>query len=73
MTIHEFHSPIPVITEHGKGFVWYVRDGGNWENDIFCIILCDGGLIKYYTSKQFTIEKNGTFEIINHEKKESTH
>lgn len=69
MIIHEFHNAIPVITEHGKGFVWYVRDGGNWENDIFCVILCDGGLVKYYTAQQFTIEKNGTFEIINHEKK----
>lgn len=72
MTIHEFHNPIPVITDHGKGYLFYVRDGGSFENDLFAIILCDGGFIKHYTSKQFSVEKNGTFEISNHEKKETT-
>lgn len=61
--VHEFLNPIPVKTEHGDGYVWYVRDGGNWENDIFCIILCNGGEIKHYRSDQFTIHPNGTFGI----------
>lgn len=61
--IHEFKNPIPVITEHGEGYVWYVRDGGNWENDIFCIILCEGGMVRHYRSDQFTIHKNATFNI----------
>lgn len=64
--IHEFFNPIPVNTEHGRGYVWYVRDSGSYENDIFCIILCNGGEVKHYRSDQFTIEKNGTLEI--HEK-----
>jgi len=64
--IHEFTNPMPIITEHGKGYVWYVRDGGGFENDIFCVILCDGGQVKHYTSKQISVEKNGTLEI--HEK-----
>lgn len=69
--IYEFNNPIPVITEHGKGYIWYVRDNGSFENDVFAIILCNGGLIKHYTSKQFVVEKNGTFEIENHELKKS--
>lgn len=69
--IHEFKRPIPVLTEHGKGYVWFVRNGGNWENDIFCIILCDGGKVRFYTNRQFTIERNETFEIKSHEIKKT--
>lgn len=61
--IHEFNNPIPCNTEHGEGYVWYVRDGGTFENDIFCVILCDGGKIRHYRSDQLTISKNGTFDI----------
>jgi len=69
--IHEFSNPIPVVTEHGEGYVWYVRDGGSFENDIFCIILCDGGFVKHYRSDQFIIHKNGTLNIINNETEKS--
>lgn len=65
--VHEFNNPVPVNTIHGKGYVWYVRDGGNWENDIFCIILCNGGEVKHYISTQFSIENNGTFNIYEKE------
>lgn len=61
--IHEFTNPIPVNTVHGEGYAWYVRDGGNFENDVFCIILCDGGIVRHYRSDQFTIDKNLTFDI----------
>jgi len=65
--IHEFQNPVPVMTEHGKGFVWYVRENGTFENDVFAVILCDGGLVRHYNSNQFYIEKNATFEIKNNE------
>lgn len=61
--IHEFKNPIPCKTEHGEGYIWYVRDGGTWENDIFCVVLCEGGIVRHYRSDQFTILKNLTFGI----------
>ncbi len=64
---HEFKNPIPVIVNENsikkEGYVWYVRDGGTFENDIFCIVLCEGGLVRHYRSDQFTIAKNLTFDI----------
>ena len=62
--IHEFINPVPCKTKVGDGYVWYVRDGGIWENDIFCIVLSDGQ-VRHFRSDQFTIENNGTFDIKN--------
>lgn len=71
--IHEFLNPIPVIVNEGgifkEGIIWYVRDGGNFYNDIFCIILCDGGIVRHYRSDQFNVCKNATFGI--YEKKDN--
>lgn len=61
--IYEFKNPVPCNTVHGDGYLWYVRDGGTWENDIFCVVLCNGGEIKHYRSDQLTIANNGTFDI----------
>ena len=57
--------PIPVIIKETKeeGYIMYVNDGGQWENDVFCVVLCEGGIIRHYTSNQITIHKNATFEI----------
>ncbi len=57
--------PIPVIIKETKeeGYILYVNDGGMFENDIFCIVLCNGGIVRHYTSNQITIHKNATFEI----------
>jgi hypothetical protein len=56
--------PIPIITKNGEeGYIMYVNDGGQWENDIFCVVLCEGGVIRHYTSSQITVHKNATFEI----------
>jgi len=67
--IHEFNNPIPVIVEDNKeGYVWYVRDGGQFENDIFCVVLCDGGIVRHYRSDQIRVHKNGTFDITENKK-----
>jgi hypothetical protein len=68
----EFHNPIPVIVEDGKeGYALYVRDGGTLENDIWCVVLCDGGFVRHYRSDQIKIHKNLTFDINGQTKKNS--
>ena len=62
--IHEFQNPIPVIVEGNKeGYAMYVRDGSTWENDIWCIVHCEGGIVRHYRSDQIIINKNSTFDI----------
>lgn len=34
-----------------------------FENDIWCVVLCDGGIIRHYTTSQIKIFNNATFEI----------
>jgi hypothetical protein len=65
--IYEFKDPVPVVTEFGPGYVWYVRDGGTWENDVFTVVLEEGGAIKHFRSDQIHIHKNGTFDICERE------
>lgn len=60
----EFKNPIPVIVEGDKeGYAIYVTNGGTWENDIWCVVHCEGGIIRHYMSDQIKMYKNGTFEI----------
>ena len=61
----EFKTPIPVIVEEDKeGYAIYVTNGGTFENDIWCVTLCNGGDIKHYRSDQIKIHNNLTFDII---------
>lgn len=60
----EFKQPIPVIVEENKeGYAIYVSNSGMFENDIWCIVLSDGGIVKHYRSDQIKIHFNGTFNI----------
>ncbi len=60
----EFTNPIPVIVENGKeGYAIYVRDGGTLENDIWCVVICEGGYVRHYRSDQISIHNNSTFDI----------
>ena len=60
----EFKKPIPVVVENGiEGYAIYVMSGGTFENDIWCVVLCDGGLVRHYRSDQIKIHSNATFEI----------
>ena len=60
----EFKNPIPVIVENNiEGYALYVRDGGTFENDIWCIVHCNSGIVRHYRSDQIKIYKNSTFNI----------
>lgn len=61
----EFKNPIPVVVENSKeGYAIYVRDGGTWENDIWCVVLCEGGVVRHYRSDQIRVHYNATFDIV---------
>jgi len=65
--IHEFKNPIPVVTVHGEGYSIYVRDGSTFENDIWCVALCNGGVVRHYRTDQIKIHCNMTFNISKYE------
>ena len=60
----EFSRPIPVIVEDNKaGYAVYVTNGGQFENDIWCVVHCSTGMVRHYRSDQIKIHNNGTFGI----------
>jgi len=60
----EFAKPIPVVVEGGKeGYAIYVTDSGAFENDMWCVALCDGGAVKHYRSDQIKIHHNATLDL----------
>lgn len=60
----EFRNPIPVIVESNRdGYAIYVTNGGSFENDIWCVVLCDGGEVRHYLSNQIKIHTNATLDI----------
>ena len=66
----EFKMPIPVIVENNKeGYAVYVSNGGTFENDIWCIVLCDGGHIRHYRSDQIRMHHNATLDLTKHNEK----
>lgn len=63
----EFKNPIPVIVEGDKeGYAIYVTNGGSFENDIWCVVHCDGGIVRHYRSDQIKIHNNLTLDIKKH-------
>jgi hypothetical protein len=62
--IHQFNIPIPVVTnDNHDGYAIYVETSGMFENDIWCVVLCDGGIIRHYNISQLRVHQNATFEI----------
>lgn len=60
----EFSKPIPVVVEDKKeGYALYVTDGGIFENDLWCIVLCEGGIVRHYRSDQIRVHINATLDI----------
>ena len=60
----EFSKPIPVVVEGDKdGYAIYVTDGGTFENDVWCVVLSEGGVVRHYRSDQIRIHFNSTFDI----------
>ena len=71
MEMLEFRSPIPVVVEGNKdGYAIYVTNSGTFENDVWCVALCDGGHIRHYTSSQIRMYVNSTFDITKSNKDE---
>jgi len=56
-------SPIPVVTELGEGYLLYVESSGQWENDIWTIVIRDSGAVKHFNTSQVKIHHNATFDI----------
>jgi hypothetical protein len=60
----QFTIPIPIVTEKGEeGYAIYVESSGMFENDIWCVVLCEGGIIRHFSTSQIKIHKNATFDI----------
>lgn len=61
----QFATPIPVIVEGSKeGYAIYVTDSGAFENDLWCVAHCNGGVVRHYRSDQIRIHASGTFGIL---------
>lgn len=57
-------NPIPVVVEGDKeGYLLYVESSGQFDNDVWTIVLCDGGFVKHYNTSQIRIFHNATFDI----------
>ena len=64
----EFRNPIPVVTPFGDGYAIYSCNSGTFENDVWTVVLCDGGRILHFRTDQINIHANGTFDIVKKEK-----
>ena len=53
-----------MVEGNKDGYAVYVRDGGTFENDIWCVVHCDGGTVRHYRSDQLKIFINATFDIL---------
>ena len=65
--VHEFTTPIEVVTPLGDGILFYVQPGGLFGNDIFTVVLCEGGDIRHFRSDQVQMWSNGTWGITKKE------
>ena len=65
--IHEFQRIVPVNTPVGYGSLLYVESGGPLSNDIFAVVLEDGGKIRHFRSDQVTVLENPTMDIVGSE------
>jgi hypothetical protein len=61
--IYEVRRPIPVTTPLGDAYIWYITEQGQFENDIYTIVLCNNGAVRHIRSDQVKIWHNETFGI----------
>ncbi len=54
---------IPVVTEHGDGYILYIETDGGWENDRVAVVLENGGIVRHYLTSQIKIFNNATYSI----------
>ncbi len=69
--IHEFQRIVPVETPVGYGSLLYVESGGPLSNDIFAVVLEDGGKIRHFRSDQVTVLENPTMDIVGQDFKDA--
>jgi hypothetical protein len=60
--IYEFRNPMPVITPLGEGMAIYVRDGGTFENDVWCVVLNNCSIF-HFRIDQLKMYENSTFDL----------
>ena len=51
------------MTPIGDAYAIYVRDGGTWENDVWCVVMEQDGRILHFRSDQLRMYANATFDI----------
>lgn len=58
-------NPLPLIIKETKeeAYLLYVESGGQFENDIWTIVKCDGGEVIHVNTSQVLVYKNKTFDI----------
>lgn len=63
--ILEFKNPIPVIIKEtgAEAMAIYTLSGGTFENDLWTIVLCEGGNIITVRIDQIKMYNNKTFDI----------
>jgi hypothetical protein len=54
---------MPVVTPVGGGYAIYVREGGTFENDVWAVVLEEGGGVRHFRSDQIRMYANATFDI----------
>jgi hypothetical protein len=57
-------TPMPVVVEGDKeAYLIYVESGGQFENDVWTVVHCEGGIVRHYSTDQIKIHANSTFKI----------
>ena len=58
-------NPIPVIIKEtgAEAIAIYCLSGGSFENDIWTVVLCNGGEIIHVRTDQIKMYTNKTFDI----------
>ena len=55
-----------------EGYAIYVTNGGAFENDIWCITLCEGGIVRHYRSDQIRIHSNAPLGVVKNNNSNGT-
>jgi hypothetical protein len=61
--LFEPRTPIPVVTPMGDGYVLYIKDNGIHENDVWTVVLKNGGTIMHFLTNQIKVHSNATYNI----------
>lgn len=61
--ISELKNPLPVVTPMGEGFLLYIKENGMHENDVWTVVLKDGGKVMHFLTNQVRVHCNSTFSI----------